>query len=321
MREITIACCTSDRTAELARQRISLDGAPYRMISIDPGSEIFYRMFQYEEFDVAEMSLSTYATTVGQGDRRFVGLPVFLSRLFRHGTLYVAQDSDISDPAQLRGRRVGTSEYEMTAGVWTRGFLADDYGVRPSDVEWVTMRQEKVPGIPYDPSIRVVREPDIDLEAALVSGHIDALAYAAIPRRLGHGIRRLFPDYAATEREYFARTRIFPIMHTLVMRRSTYEDYPWLARSLYKGFCESRERAMAHLYRAQALAFMLPDLVDAVERSRAAFGGNPWTYGLSENADALQTFTRYLVEQGLTKSELAIDDLFLPVQTSNQPAY
>jgi 4,5-dihydroxyphthalate decarboxylase len=321
MREITIACCTSDRTSELARQRISLDGAPYRVISIDPGSEIFFRMFEYEEFDVAEMSLSTYSTAVGQGDRRFIALPVFLSRMFRHGTLFVTEDSGITDPAQLRGRRVGTSEYEMTAGVWTRGFLADDYGVSPSDVEWVTLRQEKIDGIPYDRAIRVRREPGIDLEAALIDGRIDALTYAAIPRRLGHGIRRLFPDYAATERDYFARTGIFPVMHTLVLRRSTYEEFPWLARSLYKGFCEAREHALAHLYRAQSLAFMLPDLVDAVERSRAAFGGNPWTYGLEENADVLKTFTRYLVEQGLTKSELAIEDLFLPVRASNQPAY
>jgi 4,5-dihydroxyphthalate decarboxylase len=321
MREIVIACCTSDRTAELARNRISLDGAPYRVVSIDPGSEIFYRMFEYEEFDVAEMSLSTYATAVGQGDTRFVGLPIFLSRAFRHGTLFVAEDSDITHPAQLRGRRVGTSEYEMTAGVWTRGFLNDDYGLAASDVEWVTLRQEKVAGIPYDPAIRVVREPDIDLEDALVSGRLAALTYAAIPKRLGNGIRRLFPDYAKTERDYYARTRIFPIMHIVVLRRAVYEEHPWLARSLYKAFSEARERALAHLYRAQALAVMLPNLVTAVEESRAAFGGNPWTYGLAENAHVLKSFTGYLVEQGLTKCELTPQDLFLPVQVSNQPAY
>ena len=320
MREITIACCTSDRTAELARQRISLDAAPYRMISIDPGSEIFYRMFEYAEFDVAEMSLSTYATAVGQGDRRFVGLPVFLSRSFRHGTLYVAEDSDLTDPAQLRGRRVGTSEYEMTAesgpGASSRTITAS--GRRKSSGSPCGRRRSPATVRPVHPGgARAGHQP---------GGGVGQRPYRRADLRRDPATSRpwhppLLPDYAATEREYFARTRIFPIMHTLVMRRSTYEDYPWLARSLYKGFCEARDHAEAHLYRAQALAFMLPDLIDAVERSRAAFGGNPWTYGLSENAAVLETFTRYLVEQGLTKSELDIEDLFLPVQTSNQSSY
>lgn len=314
MREITIACGDYDRTAALIAGQIQTDGLTYRCVPLYPPSQIFYRMFRYEEFDLSEMSFSTYCTALGLGDRRFVGLPVFLSRTFRHGHVYVREGSGVETPEQLRGRRVGTAEYEMTAGVWIRGFLKDDFGVDAHDVEWVTERTEKVPGIPHDPRI-VVHHPDsIDLEHALLAGEIDAVATAAPIKRVG-GIRRLFDDPRSVEQDYFRRTRVFPIMHMVVMRRALYEEQPWLARSLYKAFVQAKQAAQA---RPPELIYTVPWVIQALDEARAVLGPDPWSYGVEQNQETLLAFTRHLVEQGLTEQRLELDDVFVPVQWTNE---
>jgi 4,5-dihydroxyphthalate decarboxylase len=317
VREIVIACGDYDRTAGFVRRTISLDGAPYQFLPLTP-AETFWRMHQYAEFDVCEMSLGSYCTGVGQGDTRFVALPIFPSRAFRHGNLFVREGSDIEHPSQLKGRRVGVAEYEMTAAVWIRGFLHDDYGVDARDVEWVIGRQEKKSGIPYDPAIRVTYQGDVDLDAALAEGKIDAVATAILSPRLGKGVRRLFADYSAIEEDYFRRTRIFPIMHTLVMKKEVHDEFPWLARSLTKAFTQAKEAAQAHMYRTNALPYAMPWMVPLIERTRELMGNDPWPYGLEENCPTLDAFVRHLEQQSLTRERLDVQSVFLPGKWTNQ---
>lgn len=317
MREIVIACGDYDRTTALRRHTLALDGTPYHYVTLTP-AEIFWRMHQYEEFDACEYSFGTYCTSRGRGDDRFVALPAFPSRSFRHGNVYVREDSPIEHPSQLAGCRIGAAEYEQTAGVWIRGFLQDDYGVHARDCEWVLGRQAKNPGIPYDPAIKVTAQGDVDLDELLVQGEIDALTSAGLHPRLGRGVRRLFPDYQAVEQDYFRRTGIFPVMHILVLKRSTYEQYPHVARSLYKGFCEAKAAAQRYMYRATALCYTLPWLIPHIEETRALMGSDPWPYGIQENEPTLKAFVRHLVDQALLREPLPLDQLFLPGQWTNQ---
>jgi 4,5-dihydroxyphthalate decarboxylase len=284
---------------------------------------MFYRMYRYAEFDASEMSLGTYCTARGQGDERFIALPIFLSRVFRHGYLYVRDGSDITHPSQLKGKRIGVSEYEATAAIWVRGFLQDDFGVNPWDVEWVVGRPEKLHGIPYNPSIRVTYESAesqdtaLQLDETLARGEIDAYAATSISRLLGKGVRRMFPNYQEVEQDYFTRTGIFPIMHTFVMKRTMYEEYPWLARSLYKAFYRAKQAAEKWTYSTNGVPTSMPWLIPMIEKTREIMGPDPWPYGVRQSEKTLLAFGNYLQEQGLTKTRLDIDQLFLPVQWTN----
>lgn len=316
MREITIACGDYDRTALLKQHRAPLDGAPYHYIPLTP-AETFWRMIRYAEFDVCEMSLGSYCTAVGQGDERFIAIPVFPSRAFRHGNLFVGQDSPFTTPSDLKGKRIGVAEYEMTAGVWIRGFLQDDYAVDARSAEWVTGREAKAAGVPYDPAIKVTVLGNRNLEAAVANGEIDAVATAPLPPQLGKGIRRLIPNYAEVEEAYFRRTHVFPIMHTLVMRREVYDQYPFLARSLFKAFTQAKQAAYQHMYRTNALPYAMPWMISLIERTQQIMGSDPWPYGIEPNLPTLNAFLRYLCDQGLTRRLLTIDELFLPGQWTN----
>jgi 4,5-dihydroxyphthalate decarboxylase len=317
MRDIVIACGDYDRTAKLKLGQIPLDGAPYTYLSLTP-AEIFWRMHSYAEFDACEMSFATYCVGRSMGDERFLAIPVFPSRTFRHGNVYVREDSAVTQPSQLKGSRVGVSEYGITAAVWIRGFLHDEHGVDAADIEWVNGRQEKIPEIPRDRSISVVREGDKDLEQALLSGEIDALATPVTPARLGQGIRRLIDDHEEAEVRYFERFGIFPIMHTLVIRADVYAEQPWLARSLFKAFSLAKKASDENMYRTNALPYTLPWMIPLIERTRRVMGADPWPYGIEPNRPTLEAFTRHLEEQSLTEGRLAVDDLFLPGEWTNQ---
>ncbi len=211
--------------------------------------EIFWRMGHYREFDVSEMSLSAHVTMIGQGNSPFVGIPIFPSRYFRHSSVYYNVDSGIKKPEDFKGKKIGTPEYAMTAGVWIRGFFSDDYGVRAQDMKWFLGgqtdpgRKERVK-LDLPPEISVQSIPDDKtLNGMLESGEIDALISARSPSGLGNGsgkVRRLFPNYKEVEIEYYKRTKIFPIMHILVIRKDVYERHPWVARSLFKAFCDAK---------------------------------------------------------------------------------
>jgi 4,5-dihydroxyphthalate decarboxylase len=317
---IALACWNYDRTRALLEGRIRPDGVDLNYLTL-PVEETFFRMLRHREFDAAEMSLSSYVLSLFEPDRPFIAIPVFPSRVFRHSGIYVHAASGIQEPKDLIGKRVGTPEYQMTAAVWIRGILSDEYGVSPDGVVYVTggeeepNRPEKLP-LDLPPRIRVEPiGPTQTLSSMLARGEIDALYAARAPSsfRCGDGrVKRLFDDFPRAEREYFGRTGIFPIMHTVVIGRDVYERHRWVAQSLYKAFCAAQQETYADLGEDAALKAMLPWLPAHVEETRREMGEDFWPYGIEKNRRTLATFLRYSHEQGLAKQLLEPDRLFAP---------
>jgi 4,5-dihydroxyphthalate decarboxylase len=304
---LTSACGRYDRTQALIDGRVKPEGVErLTYLALRPG-ETFWRMLNHEEFDASEMSLSSYTILRSEGDNRFIAIPVFPSRVFRQNALYVKADSPLRGPADLKGKRIGVGDYQMTAAVWTRGFLQHEYGVAPKDLTWVIGRPirtiEPPRGVKLEPLA-----PGRTLEEMLERGEIDALMTVMIPRTLGTALRRLVADFRAVELAYYRKTKIFPIMHTFVLRRAVYDDNPWLAVSLYRAFLESRDLAHSHLYDTDALTVSLPWVIDEVERSREI----PWDYSIEGSRPTLEALVQYLDEQTLTRRRMKVEELFAP---------
>jgi 4,5-dihydroxyphthalate decarboxylase len=317
---LSMACSNYDRTRALFDGRVSVDGIELTCLDL-PIEEIFFRMLRHHEFDVAEISLSSYVLSLFGENPRLIAIPVFPSRFFRHSCIFINRDSGIREPRDLAGRRVGVPEFQMTAGVWIRGILSDDFKVPVASVTYFRGGEEE-PGRPekiavnLPPEIRVESIPPTKtLSAMLESGEIDALYTARTPSTFDTGsgkVRRLFDNYQAVERDYFSRTKIFPIMHAIVIRRDVYETSRWVAQSLYKAFVQAQRIAYGELYDSAALHTMLPWLVRHAEETRALMGADFWPYGLERNAHTLETFLRYSHEQGLAKRRLNPAELFAP---------
>jgi 4,5-dihydroxyphthalate decarboxylase len=318
---ITLACGDYDRTRALVDGRVGIEGVDLTMLTLSP-EEIFFRMVRFEEFDVAELSLSTFVLTIQQ-DAPFVAIPVFPSRAFRHNGIYVHSGAGIESPGQLAGRRVGVAEYQLTANVWIRGILADFHNVPVNSVSYVTGglhqpgRVEKV-AIPVLPDgVEITGcPPGRTLSEMLISGEIDALYTPRVPRpfldRDPH-VRRLFPDVREVEENYYRLTQIFPIMHVVAIRREVYQRNRWLASSLAKAFAQARDLAFRGLDETAALPYVLPWVYDEIGRVQALMGEDYWSYGLNDaNVLTLNTFLRYAREQGLAKDEIEPRDLFAP---------
>jgi 4,5-dihydroxyphthalate decarboxylase len=304
---LTLACGRYDRTQALIDGRVRPEGVEELVyLALRPG-ETFWRMLNHEEFDASEMSLSSYTILRSEGDNRFIALPVFPSRVFRQNALYVRADSALRDPRELKGKRIGIGDYQMTAAVWTRGFLQHDYGVRPEDATWVVGKPIRAIRQPQNARIEVL-QGHVDLEERLQRGEIDALMSVMIPKRLGGGIRRLIPDFRRVEEDYYRRTRIFPIMHTFVLRRAIYDANPWLAVSLYRAFCRSRDMALHHMYDTDALTVTSPWIIDELERAREV----PWDYSIEGSRPTLEALVQYLDEQQLTRRRMKVEELFAP---------
>ena len=317
---LTLACWNYDRTRALLEGRVTPEGVDLNCLTL-PVEETFFRMLRHREFDIAEMSLSSYVLSLFHPDRPFIAIPVFPSRVFRHSSIYVHAGSGITEPQQLAGRRVGNPEYQLTAVVWIRGILADEYGVPTDSATYYTGGEEE-PGraekltLDLPPRIRIERiGPDQTLSSMLAAGEIDALYSPRAPSSFRNGsgsVRRLFPDFMSVEREYFRRTRIFPIMHTVVIRREIYERSPWLAQSLQKAFCTAQQETYRDLSETAALKAMLPWLMAHVEDARREMGEDFWPYGFQPNRETLATFLRYSHEQGLSSRLLQPHELFAP---------
>lgn len=317
---LTLACWDYDRTRALADGSVKPDGIELTYLPL-PVEETFFRMLRHREFDVSEMSLSSYCVQLSRPDPAFIAIPVFPSRFFRHSCIFVNARSGIREPADLKGRRVGSPEYQMTAPVWIRGILSDEFGVRVEDVEHYTGGEEE-PGrdeklaLDLPASIRVRRiGPKQTLSAMIADGELDALFTARAPSTFAsrpQDVQRLFADFAAVEREYWRRTRIFPIMHVVVIRRDVYRAHPWVAQSLCKAFGLAQRRAYRDLAETAALKTMLPWLTAHVEEARREMGEDWWSYGLAPNRHVLETFLRYHHEQGLSRERLAPEALFAP---------
>ncbi len=315
---LTLACWDYDRTRALADGRVTPEGIDLNFLPLHV-EETFFRMLRNREFDVAEMSLSSYCVSLTREDPAFVAIPVFPSRFFRHSCIFVSAKSGISEPKDLIGKRIGVPEYQMTAPVWIRGVLADEYGVDPASVTYFSGGEEE-PGrdeklkLNLPARFKVVPiGPGQTLSAMLAAGEIDALHSARTPSTFysqPHAVQRLFPNFVEVEKAYFQRTGIFPIMHVIAIRRSVYEANRWIAQSLLKAFEAAQALTYANLAVTSAMTTMLPWQVAAVEEARAELGDDWWPYGFARNRAALDTFLRYHHEQGLTPKKLEPEALF-----------
>ena len=318
--KLTFGCWNYDRTRALMDGSVQPDGIDLNYLNM-PVEETFFRMLRHKEFDVAEMSLSSYTVSMFSEARPFVAIPVFPSRFFRHSCIYVNAKSGIQEAKDLIGKRVGNPEYQMTAPVWIRGILSDHYGVPVDSVAYFTGGEEE-PGrsekikLDLPPNIRVQRiGPAQTLSKMLLDGEIDALYTARMPSSFlkgGGKVKRLFEDYEQVERNYFKETKMFPIMHTVALRRDVYEANRWVARSMMKALEESQRRTYDDLYETAALKVMLPWLTSHVEQVKREMGEDFWPYGFEKNEATLKTFLRYSFEQGLSRRLLEPRELFAP---------
>jgi 4,5-dihydroxyphthalate decarboxylase len=317
---LTLACWDYDRTRALADGRVRPEGIDLNVLPLHV-EETFFRMLRNREFDVAEMSLSSYCVSLTRDDPAFVAIPVFPSRFFRHSCIFVSTKSGVREPKDLVGKRIGVPEYQMTAPVWIRGVLADEYGVAPASVKYFTGGEEE-PGrdeklklnLPPDFSVTPIG-PTQTLAQMLADGEIDALHTARTPSTFyarPDDVKRLFPNFVEVEKAYFRRTGIFPIMHVIAIRRSVYEANRWIAQSLFKAFCEAQAITYDNLAVTSAMTTMLPWQVAAVEEARAELGADWWPYGFARNRAVLDTFLRYHHEQGLSARRLEPEALFAP---------
>ncbi|MBI3044370.1 MAG: ABC transporter substrate-binding protein [Betaproteobacteria bacterium] len=317
---LTLSIWDYDRTRALADGSVRPDGIELNVLEL-PVEETFFRMARFREFDAAEMSMSSYTVSLHRDPQPFIAIPVFPSRFFRHSCIFVSAKSGVREPKDLIGRKIGTPEYQMTAPVWIRGILADDYGVKPDSVEyWTggeeeTQRDEKI-RLDLPPNFRVRPiGPDKTLAGMIAAGEIDALHTARAPSTFyskPDAVKRLFPDSVAVEREYYRRTRIFPIMHVVAIRREVYEQNRWVAMSLFKAFVEAQRRTYRSLRETAAHKAMLPWLTAHVEDAVRELGEDWWPYGFHANRHVLDTFLRYHHEQGLSKRRLQPEEMFAP---------
>ena len=317
---MTLACWDYDRTRALADGTVPVEGVDLVYLTL-PVEETFFRMLRNREFDCAELSLSSYVTSLERKDPPFIAIPVFPSRMFRHSGIYVSSASGITEPKQLVGKRVGNPEYQLTAHVWIRGILAEEYGVPVESVEYLTggledagrIEKQKL-DLPAAIRIRSI-EPTQTLAQLLAEGKIDAIYAPRAPSTLQtrpDAVHRLFEDYGSVERAYFQRTRVFPIMHTVAIRRDVYERNPWCAQALYKAFVAAQRKTYNDLNELAALKTMLPWLPGHVAETKRALGDDWWPYGLVPNRHVLETFLRYHHQQGLSKRLHAPEELFAP---------
>lgn len=314
---LTMAIQAYDRVQPLLDGRVRVAGVDLTVLDL-PVEETFFRMVAHQEFDIAELSLSTYVLTLSRG-APFVAIPVFPSRAFRHSGIYVRADSPVHDPSDLAGGIVGVPEFQVTAAVWIRGTLAEHHGLPVDSVRYRTGgldtpgRVEKVPFEPRDGIEVEPIDPKRTLSELLVSGEIDALHSPRNPRPLATGqVRRLYDDAPAVEAQYFEKTGIFPIMHVLVLRRELYERHRWLATELLKACNAAKTVGLAGIGETAALPYALPWLWAEVERTQASLGHNWWPYGLEANRPNLATFLRYSHEQGLADRLFRPEELFAP---------
>ena len=275
-----------------------------------PIEEIFYRFTKFREWDASEMSFGKTISLLSQPGADIVAIPVFPSRVFRHSAIYVRPS--IRTPRDLEGKRVGIPEWAQTAGIYARGLLQHEYGVDLASIDWRQAgvrepgRAEKVP-LKLPSGIRVTPMPDTSLAQMLASGELDAAISARDP-----GAARLFPDYREVEEAYFRKTRIYPIMHVIVLRRSLYERDRWIAMNLFKAFEEAKRRSMARLVEIGLSHVPMPWLPEHARRWRELAGEDFWPYGIGPNRPTLEAFAQYAFEQGVTTRRVPVEELFAP---------
>jgi 4,5-dihydroxyphthalate decarboxylase len=321
---LSFACCRYDRMEAIREGLVTVKGVELTCLTLKSGRDVFDRMVGGHEFDVAELSASEFISLHGKGDCPFVALPVFPSRVFRHGYVFVNKRSGIRTAKDLEGRRVGLPLYTQTAALWARGHLQHQFGVDLGSIRWVqgAVEEAGTHGKPHAPAL--LRPVEIEqnhsgtsLATLLERGEIDALIGSRKPELLGRGdVVRLFPDYRKQERALWESARIFPIMHLVAMRRELYERHKWLATCLYEAFVESKRRALARMRYAGSLSTMLPWLQSEVEELDEIFEGDAWPYGVEKNRPTLEALVQYMHEQFFIPEQPPIEQLFVPISAS-----
>lgn len=316
--KLSLACWDYDRTRPLLSGLVKPEGIDLQCVNIHY-DEIFQKMMLGLEFDAAELSLSMYVSSLFLKDRQFIALPVFLSRFFPHSTVYVNKESHINTPKELRGKRVGIHSYQFTAGVWIRGILAEHYDVPLESATYVigglANPKEVHIQLPFDAprGVKLERlENGSTLALALERGDIDAVYSPSPPRSYkttASNILRLVENHMEIEEEYFNKTRIFPMMHVLALKRSVYEENPWIAKSLFRTFLKSKQMAYDELYQRRTVD---PWGASHADHLVELMGSDFWPYGLKPNEGALDKFLQYHSEQGLSKYKIEPRDLFVP---------
>jgi 4,5-dihydroxyphthalate decarboxylase len=316
---LSVAVRDYDRTRALFDGTVQIDGVDPIFMSLDP-EEIFFRAFRHADFDICELSLSSSIVKTTQGSFPYVAIPAFVSRAFRHTSIYVRTDR-IRQPSDLKGRKVGVAEYQLTANVWARALLEDQYGVKPSDIQWVRGgleqpgRVEKI-AVTLPPEIRLEPAPEgKSLNAMLEAGEIDAFIGPRTPSCFEQGkpnIGWLFSDPTAAAKDYFRETGIFPIMHVVGVRRSIVEQHPWLPAAVFKAFSRAKDIAVERLVDTSASKVTLPFLEEQVKAARDLMGADYWSYGIPANRKALETFLGHHHRQGLSQRLVTLEELFHP---------
>jgi 4,5-dihydroxyphthalate decarboxylase len=307
-----------DRTSALFDGRVELEGCDLNIVSLEP-EETFHRAFKTGEFDVSELSMSSHIATTSRGENKYIGVPAFVSRVFRHGGIYIRTDRGIREPADLKGKKIGVPEYQLTANLWIRGILKDEYGVQAQDILWrqggaeEPGRDERSPiKLPAGIDLQTV-PADKTLSQMLADGELDGMIAARAPScflRGAPGVARLFPDYRAAEETYWKKTHMFPIMHTMGVKKELAERYPWLAASVLKAFMQAKAKCLHDLSEIGYLAATLPWAAAEYERMVALMGPDYWPYGFKENLPVLEAMTRYSFEQGMASRKVDPRDLF-----------
>ncbi len=315
---LSIAVGDYDRTRPLIDGTVQIDGVDPVYMTLSP-EEIFFRAFRNAEFDVCELSLSSSTVKTAQGGFAYVGVPAFVSRAFRHTSIYVRTDR-IKKPEDLRGKKVGVPEYQLTANVWARAILEDDYGVKPADIHWIRAGIEE-PGRPekitlnLPPDVRLENGPEgSTISQLLADGAIDGFIAPRPPTMAGRHphIGWLFPDPIAAGKDYFKRTGIFPIMHMTGVRSELAERHPWLPAAIFKAFEEAKAVAMEKLSDTSATKVTLPFVEEQLAAARALMGEDFWSYGIEPNRKTLETFMRHHHAQGLSPRLVKVEELFHP---------
>lgn len=321
--KLKFACGEYDRTISFRTGDVKASGIALEYTPQAP-ELTFLQQLKDMRYDVSEMSMSAYSQMRATGRDDFIALPVFPSRVFRHSAIYVRTESAISRPEELRGRRVGIGYYQMSGAVWVRGFLLDDYGVKPTEIEWVSGMSAKAEAgadqvDQLQDMVDGTRRSKPKLEFMLEAGEIDALVSVHTPRAMQRNegtVRYLFRNCREVEEEYFRRTGIFPMMHTIVLKRSVYDQHPWIAQSLFDAFSQAKHRAVEQIYETNALAVAAPFIVHDIERTRALMGMDYWPFGIEANRHSITTFLRHLKDQDIIKRVPEISELFIDVKAN-----
>jgi len=316
---LSIAVRDYDRTRPLTDGDVRIDGVDPVFMALPP-EEIFFRAFRRAEFDICELSMSSFTVKTSQGDCPYVGVPAFVSRTFRHTAIYVRTDR-IKKPADLKGKKIGVPEYQLTANVWARAILEDDHGVKPSDIHWLrgglieAGRLEKISiTLPKDVKLDDV-PPGRTLSGMLETGEIDGVIAPRVPIPFERGdpnVGWLFPDPVAAAKDYYKRTGIFPIMHLLGIRRELAEQHPWLPAAVFKAFELAKAVALEKLNDTSSTKVTLPFVEERLMEARALMGEDFWPYGVEKNRTTLETFLRHHHSQGLSSRLVKVEELFHP---------